>query len=145
MFERNKVDSTLEQHAVAIDAVLDLRATPAFDLETPPRSGHWFFCDGQGRPLGELPGSPEIADGSSTFTIELRSHDSDGRFSLLRSGRFKSLYLYHRSMAVALRECLRWPAISARHFGFSAVSAPSLLPLPAARMIARISPLRNGF
>jgi hypothetical protein len=96
-----------------VDAVLDLRAMPVFDLDVPPRSGHWFFCDGQGRPLGELPGSPEIADGSSTFTIELRSHDSDGRFSLLRSGRFKSLYLYHRSMAVALRECLRWPAISA--------------------------------
>jgi hypothetical protein len=96
-----------------IDAVLDLRAMPAFDLETPPRCGHWFFCDGQGRPLGELPGSSEISDGSATFTIELRSQDSDGRFSLLRSGRFKSLYLYHRSMAVALRECLRWPAIFA--------------------------------
>jgi hypothetical protein len=96
-----------------IDAVLDLRAMPVFDLEVPPRSGYWFFCDGQGRPLGELPGSPEIADGSSTFTIELRSHNSDGRFSVLRSGRFKSLYLYHRSMTVALHECLRWPAISA--------------------------------
>ncbi|HEY3676792.1 MAG TPA: hypothetical protein VGK84_12475 [Candidatus Tumulicola sp.] len=122
-----------------IDAVLDLRATPVFDLEVPPRSGHWFFCDGQGRPLGELPGSPEIADGSSTFTIELRSHDSDGRFSLLRSGRFKSLYLYHRSMAVALRECLRWPAISAsvhRSLGGSPECRSAGWPQPARRFNA---------
>jgi hypothetical protein len=122
-----------------IDAVLDLRAMPVFDRETPPRSGHWFFCDGQGRPLGELPGSPEIADGSSTFTIELRSHDSDGRFSLLRSGRFKSLYLYHRSMAVALRECLRWPAISAsviRSLGGQPERRGTSWPQPARRFNA---------
>ncbi|MEO7201529.1 MAG: hypothetical protein ABI431_02470 [Candidatus Tumulicola sp.] len=96
-----------------VDAILDLRSTPRFEPSPAARYGRWFFCDGTGQPVGELPGAREIAGDSSTFTVELRSYDGAGVFSLLRSGRFKSLYLYHRSMDVALLECARWPAIFA--------------------------------
>jgi hypothetical protein len=97
----------------AVDTILDLRATPRSEPSLAARFGRWFFCDGEGQPLCGLPGAREIAADSSTFTLELRSCDGAGDFSLLRSGRFKSLYLYHRSMDVALRECARWPAIFA--------------------------------
>jgi hypothetical protein len=97
-----------------VDAIVDLQSTPQFDVSVTARYGHWFFCDGEGRPLGQLPGAAEIGRGSSTFTIELRARNAGGTYSLLRSGRFKSLYLYHRSAAIALRECARWPAIMGR-------------------------------
>jgi hypothetical protein len=93
------------------DLVVDLRAKCAPAPRTRARFGHWFFCDGNGRRLGELPGAAEISNGSATFTIELRSCDGHGAVSVLRRGRFKSLYAYARSMDVALRECKRWPAI----------------------------------
>jgi hypothetical protein len=119
------------------DAILDLRSTPRFERSQTARYGRWFFCDGKGQPLGELPGAREIAADSSTFTVELRSLDDAGEFSLLRSGRFKSLYLYHRSMDVAMRECSRWPAIFASvhdALGGSPERRSSLPPAQARRL-----------
>jgi hypothetical protein len=72
---------------------------------------HWFFCDADGGALGELPGAPEIAAGSPTFTIELRAWNG-ASFTALRWGTFKSLYSYARSMEVAFGECSRWPALA---------------------------------
>jgi hypothetical protein len=125
--------------ATGVDAILDLRSTPRFEPSPAARYGRWFFCDGAGHPVGELPGAREIAADSSTFTLQLRSYDGAGVFSLLRSGRFKSLYLYHRSMAVALRECLRWPAISAsviRSLGGQPERRGASWPQPARRFNA---------
>ena len=95
----------LRNDAARPQIVLDLRGG------TPVSAGSWYFCDGQGRPLGDLPGAREIAAGSPTIEMQLRSRGVDGRDALLRSGRFKSLYAYSRSMEVALRECMRWPSI----------------------------------
>lgn len=112
--QRVALQSPDAQIATGVDAILDLRSTPRFEPSPAARYGRWFFCDGAGHPVGELPGAREIAADSSTFTLELRSYDGAGVFSLLRSGRFKSLYLYHRSMDVAMRELARWPATFAR-------------------------------
>jgi hypothetical protein len=94
----------------AADVILDLR-TASIASGAPARGERWYFCDGEGRALGRFPGAAEIASGSRTFTIQLRARRSDGRDAVLRSGRFKALYSYRRSMKVALRECVRWPSI----------------------------------
>jgi hypothetical protein len=94
------------------DVVLDLRANAGTDPPYVGRAGYWFFCDGDGRALDQLPGAREIADGSPTFTLELRVCRTDGGFAALRSGTFKSLYAYARSMDIALEECKRWPALA---------------------------------
>jgi hypothetical protein len=94
------------------DIVLDLRTNAG---SHPPDVGHaayWFFCDGDGGMLGDLPGAQEIADGSPTFTLELRAYRTGEGFAALRSGTFKSLYTYARSMDLALEECKRWPALA---------------------------------
>lgn len=91
--------------------VLDLRADALATTEIPHGVDLWYFCDAAGRPLGELPGADEIASGSPTFEIALRSRGC-GREALIRTGRFKALYAYARSMDVALRECARWPSIA---------------------------------
>jgi hypothetical protein len=98
--------------AASPQVVLDLRAdTPATTAVQGVDT--WYFCDGIGRPLGDLPGAWEIASGSPTFEIALRARSHNGcREALLRTGRFKSLYAYSRSMDVALRECTHWPSIA---------------------------------
>jgi hypothetical protein len=94
------------------DIVLDLRTNAGSDLPDAGRAAYWFFCDGDGRALGELPGAREIAGGSPTFTLELRTYRTGEGFTALRSGTFKSLYSYARSMEIALEECKRWPALA---------------------------------
>lgn len=111
-------DSAASQAAHArCDMLLDLRnAAPDLNAlcdEIP----YWYFSDGDGRSLGELPGSSEIARGSRTFTLQLRRADASST-TTLRTGTFKLLYGYGRSLEVALDECLRWPAIT--------VAAPAL-------------------
>jgi len=95
----------------ACDLVVDLRTNAAPDPVWSGRSPYWFFCDGDGGALGELPGAREIAGGSPTFTIELRAWNGASS-TALRFGTFKSLYSYARSMDVALEECSRWPALA---------------------------------
>lgn len=96
----------------ACDLVLDLRTNAALDPGAFGGAAYWFFCDGDGHALGELPGAREIAGASPTFTIELRAREAGESVVALRSGTFKSLYTYARSMDVALGECQRWPALS---------------------------------
>jgi hypothetical protein len=96
----------------ACDVVLDLRTNAGTARPDVGRAAYWFFCDGDGGVLGELPGAREIADGSPTFTLELRTYRTDEGFAALRSGTFKSLYTYARSMEIALEECKRWPALA---------------------------------
>jgi hypothetical protein len=93
------------------DLVVDLRANAVPDPLPFGRKPYWFFCDGDGGALGELPGAREIASGSPTFTIELRAWNG-ASFTALRCGTFKALYSYARSMDVALEECSRWPALA---------------------------------
>jgi hypothetical protein len=127
--------------AAAPDVVIDLRDRAMQPAETPARYGYWFFCEGDGSALSELPGAAEIASGSPTFTIELRNRERGGRFSVLRRGRFKSLYAYSRSMDLALRECTRWPAIcldvvaaTGKPDGAPAVAPRAAQPVPFLRL-----------
>jgi hypothetical protein len=94
------------------DIVLDLRTNGGTDPPDVGRAAYWFFCDDDGSTLGELPGARAIADGSPTFTLELRTYRTGEGFTALRSGTFKSLYTYARSMQIALEECKRWPALA---------------------------------
>jgi hypothetical protein len=96
---------------VAADLVLDLRTDASPDPAPFGHTPYWFFCDGDGVALGELPGAREIAAGSPTFTIELRARNG-ASFTALRCGTFKSLYSYARSMEIAFEECSRWPALA---------------------------------
>ncbi len=95
----------------ATDLVLDLRAGAPADASESACARYWYLCDGEGAPLGTLPGAREIAAGSPTFTLELRARDASGS-QTLRAGTFKALYTYARSMEVALAECARWPALA---------------------------------
>lgn len=95
----------------APDLVLDLRAGAPADATQTTCARYWYLCDAEGAPLGALPGAREIAAGSPTFTLELRSRDANGS-ATLRAGTFKALYTYARSMEVALAECARWPALA---------------------------------
>ncbi|HLX25976.1 MAG TPA: hypothetical protein VKR05_03225 [Candidatus Cybelea sp.] len=91
--------------------VLDLREASVPSPSAQTEAECWYFCDAEGRPLGKLPAAAEIACGSPTFTIALRARRKDGPDVVLRSGRFKALYSYSRSLRVALGECMRWPVI----------------------------------
>lgn len=91
--------------------VLDLRTASVPIAAAQANAECWYFCDLQGRPLGKFPGAAEIASGSPTFTIALRARRQGRPDVVLRSGRFKALYSYSRSLNVALGECARWPAI----------------------------------
>jgi hypothetical protein len=94
------------------DVVLDLRAGAPIANDALKATPYWYFCDGDGRTLGDLPGATEIARGLRTFTIQLRERTQPGSTSRLRTGTFKLLYAYARSLEVALNECSRWPAIA---------------------------------
>jgi hypothetical protein len=120
--------------SVNSDFILDLRSSaPNADVaaESAP---YWYFCDGDGAPLGDLPGAAEIANGSPTFTLQLRTRRPDGSTETLRTGTFKLLYGYGRSLEIALNECCRWPAIA----------RPSTLPQKRAAQASSLAGRFNG-
>jgi hypothetical protein len=100
------------RHEEEVDVVIDLR-TNAMEASTEAagRLGYWFFSEGDSRVLGSLPGASELAADSPTFTLELHCRTRAGTVHVLRTGRFKLLYSYARSMDIALDECKRWPDI----------------------------------
>jgi hypothetical protein len=126
----------------ACDLIVDLRTRTVLDPARFGRTPYWFFCDGDGAALEDLPGVREIAGGSPTFTIELRAWDG-GSLTGLRCGTFKSLYSYARSMEIALAECSRWPALAldVRLARGSLAETPRS---PVERPASRVSPLRLG-
>jgi hypothetical protein len=101
------------------DVVLDLRsASPvAGDAASRDEAPYCYFCDAEGRPLGDLPGAAEIASGSRTFTLQLRGRIGACPPVTLRTGTFKLLYTYARSLELAMNECGRWPALAAKFAG----------------------------
>src|SRR5580692_8675253 len=120
--------------SVNSDFILDLRSS-APDADVAAESApYWYFCDGDGAPLGDLPGAAEIANGSPTFTLQLRTRRPDGSTETLRTGTFKLLYGYGRSLEIALNECCRWPAIA----------RPSTLPQKRAAQASSLPGRFNG-
>jgi hypothetical protein len=118
--------------------LLDVRAASVPSVGASTDTECWYFCDAEGRPLGKFPGAAEIASGSPTFSIALRARRPDGTDVVLRSGRFKALYSYSRSMHVALGECARWPAICAA----SAPASHQVVPPAASASTPRFSMVR---
>jgi hypothetical protein len=130
--------STNGSSSAPCDLVVDLRTNVVANPAPLGRAPYWFFCDGDGGALGDLPGAREICAGSPTFTIELRSWNGASS-AAVRCGTFKSLYSYARSMEVALEECSRWPAL-ALNVRLALGRLPESPRAPGCRDAPRVSP-----
>jgi hypothetical protein len=131
--------STSGPSSATCDLVVDLRTSAVADPAPFGCTPYWFFCDGDGGALGDLPGAREICAGSPTFTIELRAWNG-ASCTAIRCGTFKSLYSYARSMEVAFEECSRWPAL-ALDMRLASGKFPGIPRAPAGRPVPRVSSL----